>query len=352
MLTFIPSKTLCKYIQDKNIKFTDSEEATIIYNAGNMRCHDNDIYDLDSKNAALRNLMEQTSDTTLRQQISERLDEDEKIFQKFATDSDDIFYEVQLYDECDDKDDHLFFSSFWNAADWAEKYIKNIPQNELSPYYYITKYKLYKKGDSPTMDEDRCDAPELSYAKFNSLGKMTSLYTYEYKSRWDFNKLKSRFEQQYISLPSPFRSGDIVRNLHNGRYGVIAIGDEESRKIKKAGLTSDFSDTALCVNYLYDDGIFNHDHPYPWELEYTHLLAHSDICSKNIIEAMLCSCSDLSLPGGDPGFLQEYTLKMSILPESELRSAKREIEMRYRHFIHSNEFDSTLTKHFKGIEND
>lgn len=92
MLTFIPSKTLCKYIQDKNIKFTDSEEATIIYNAGNMRCHDNDIYDLDSKNAALRNLMEQTSDTTLRQQISERLDEDEKVFQKFATDSDDIFF--------------------------------------------------------------------------------------------------------------------------------------------------------------------------------------------------------------------------------------------------------------------
>lgn len=300
MLTFIPSKTIRKYIQYKNIEFTDPEKATMIYNAGAMwPGQNNNIYDLDSKNTALKNLMEQTPDTTLRQQIAERLDEDKTIFQKFPTGSSDIFYEVQLYDECGDKSDHLFFSSFRNAADWAKKYIQIVPPDKISP--------------------------------------------------------------------TPFRPGDIVKNLNTGRYGVIAIGDEGRKNVEKAGSVSGyhalyldetghfhFCETGhLCVYYLYDHGMFDHEHPYPWELEYTHLLAHSDICSPNIIEAMLCSCRNLLMSGGgDPGFLQEYTLKMSMLSESELRSAIEEIEKRCYEFIHSDEFDTILAKYFERIEHD
>ena len=93
---------------------------------------------------------------------------------------------------------------------------------------------------------------------------------------------------RYVSLPHPFRRGDIVAcygycpvltnpREHKGEYvlGIMrsfandedwAYWDNDVKTRLKS--FTDFSDVSTTVEFLYPDGSFSHNHPNPMELEF------------------------------------------------------------------------------------
>ena len=98
----------------------------------------------------------------------------------------------------------------------------------------------------------------------------------EYESIW--------YDQNYITLPHPFRKGDIVAVYDKDRRKKPSIGimwapksDEEFWNFDKRAKTDlkgfvDFTDVATTVDFLSpEDGFFRHGHPNPLWIEYAEL---------------------------------------------------------------------------------
>lgn len=93
---------------------------------------------------------------------------------------------------------------------------------------------------------------------------------------------------RYVSVPHPFRRGDIVvcydsypaftnSGEHKDKYeiGIMrSFSDDEDwadwdNDVKtKLKSVTDFSDVSTTVEFLYPDGSFSHEHPNPMELEF------------------------------------------------------------------------------------
>ena len=85
------------------------------------------------------------------------------------------------------------------------------------------------------------------------------------------------YQGDYVSVPNPFRSGDMVTfaNKPNEKVGILtsAKDDESWRKFDERCRTQlkgcvDWSDVATRVEFLMGDGTFSHSHPNPLYLEY------------------------------------------------------------------------------------
>ncbi len=342
MIDYIPSKAVKKYMEFKNIHLTDFEKASLIYNA-EKTCN------LASKHDVLREIMDNTQDRMLKQQIAERLEEDENILSTFIRNQNGAIYKVQTYDENGKNAEEQYFTSFKTASESVKEYMEKVPP--LWQEYQIEKFLLYREGEKPVIGEDTWDESCLGIAFFNLQGEMTYLDSLEYESKIDTCDVK-RFEKHYLSLRTPFRAGDIVKNITTGRYGVVWLAGENHEKLDRLARegNADFSDAAICVEYLYDDGDVCHDHPYPWELEYTHLQFEYDILSPNIMEAMLCSMSPILQGNGYIEIMLDYSRKMLRLDTKETDSVREELEHHYEHFVHSEKYDEILLKHFATLE--
>ena len=87
---------------------------------------------------------------------------------------------------------------------------------------------------------------------------------------------------RYVSLPHPFRRGDIVAFGHNKDkwgesydLGIMRSFDDDAawtswdKDVQKRLMDiTDFSDVATTVEFLMEDGSFSHNHPNPMELEF------------------------------------------------------------------------------------
>lgn len=353
MIDYIPSKAVKKYMEFRNICLSDFEKAGLIYNAepaglinqAGIACN------LESKHDSLKEIMEHTKDKVLQQQIAERLEEDRLILAAFTSNPNGAIYKVQTYDETGDNEEEQYFTTFEMADQCAREYMQKT--EPLWHRYEIAKFALYEKGEKPTIDEEMGWWNEgiLGHAVFNIQGKMIYLESNEHENRYDSYNCRNRFENHYIPFRNPFRAGDIVKNLSTGQYGVVAVGDEDYEKHNQFGVDYDYSDAKILVEYLYDDGGVCHDHPYPWELEYTHMQFEPDVVSPNIIEAMLCSVSELLKGGGYIEIMQDYSCEMAEMKTGEIEKAKGEMKSRDTSFIQSGKYDEMLRRHFSTLGN-
>ena len=84
------------------------------------------------------------------------------------------------------------------------------------------------------------------------------------------------YENDYVTIPYPFRSGDLVYVIGDEkRIGVFCsckddkdFEDFEKKAHKELSDIVDWSDSGRTrVEFLYPDGSFSHDHPYCFVLE-------------------------------------------------------------------------------------
>ena len=84
------------------------------------------------------------------------------------------------------------------------------------------------------------------------------------------------YEGDYVTIPFPFRSGDLVHVIGNEEQIGVFCSCKDDKDFEewnktineKLSDTADWSDSGITrVEFLYPDGRFSHDHPYCFDLE-------------------------------------------------------------------------------------
>ena len=307
MIDYIPSNSVKKYIKDNNITLSDFEKAALIYNAHNVTKED--VY------AELAELMRETKDKNLKKQIAERLEEDAKILKIIQTGGEKVIYKLSVYyPEDKEYEGERFFATYEAAKKFSGRYSQD---------FMIEKMKLLfgdEADDGKYINEDYI-SPEMGSIEYNKEGKILCFSSFEYDEDKLLEKYNyERFENKYISFRHPFRQGDIVKNVADGKRGVVRsfVDDADWEEYdawqrKESPLHSDFGDAQVVVEILYPDGEFSHDHIAPWLLEYDEMqsVEWRDIRDKDDLEGEALILAGQLIKG--EGSIEELQMVTEIL---------------------------------------
>lgn len=269
MINLVPSKQVSEYLDEIGHVFSDSEKATLIWNAKGCNCVE--------KLMALEDLANMTNDSKLSQQIKERLDFEKEMVRRFVTNQDNSYIYVV-------NDSDGISRGFFREYDTARSYAKR--QDEPCT---IAKQKIIEGSEIPKVvsvghwnpnlfpDEEyeittkdysgNAVAEEWLDEKGNPVDMWSTEMSIEDEEVVDEYKL-DRFEFKFVNIPFPsgFTKGIPVKHIPTGRYGVIASGSEDWEEFIQrvnSGLYVDYSDMCITVEFLTEDGGWSHNHINP-----------------------------------------------------------------------------------------
>ena len=95
------------------------------------------------------------------------------------------------------------------------------------------------------------------------------------------------YEGDYVTIPCPFRSGDLVHVIGNEEQIGVFCSCKDDKDFFELDMRikdfADWSDSGITrVEFLGSDGKFSHEHPYAYNLEYAQLPEDSDKTSQTI----------------------------------------------------------------------
>ena len=102
-------------------------------------------------------------------------------------------------------------------------------------------------------------------------------------------KEEPAYDKDYVTIPFPFRSGDLVYCIgEEDHIGVFCSCKDENDFFELDKRIKDFADWtdagSTRVEYLEPDGKFAHEHPYAFNLEYAELPKDKDNPYNNALE--------------------------------------------------------------------
>lgn len=266
----VPSKQVSEYLDEIGYKFTDSQRATLIWNAAGCGRAE--------KLSALEDLSLNTEDSLLMQQIKDRLRFELMMLADFKENSDGEFIYV-----VEDKDNIQI--GYFDKASMAMRFAADrkdkcrilkqliVKGNKLP---LLSEYKdLYHKFiNSDVKEQDVGEYLELAVAgvEIDEKGNVADLWC-DKNMDYAISELSTeRFESQFVNIPFPeiFKRGMPVRLVASGEYGIIAQGSEMwDDFIEKFGdgKTLDYIDMSLTVVFITEDGMWSHEHINPIYLE-------------------------------------------------------------------------------------
>lgn len=252
----IPSKDVREYLLEKGRVFTDFERATLIYNHSGMG--------FTEKAAHLKELMEQTTNTVLKEEIHDRLSYDEDCLSRFYENNGDFLYILEVYEP---EDDTSYEQGYFKTGEAAVTYGKKFKEN-----FSVQKIRFM----TAELETDDCRNNSVSTIYFNNQGLIRGYYSLEVD--WTAKKSEidsSRFENAYVSIPHPFSNGDFVRVKNNGQVEdeicIVECMSPESDEDSERQKYFDYSDASLRVAYLYGDARFGHEHVKIADVEFARL---------------------------------------------------------------------------------
>ena len=254
------------YYKEQGITFTDSEQATILWNT---------VVPLPKAEIleALREIADRTADGSLKAQIYERLNTEKETEKRFGENDGRCFF-ICAPDDGD------------REAEWQSRYFTTL---EAAVAYGREEsqgnFKVEKEAFWDKLDDCRTDnGPEGAYgtditggcAWYTKDGMLLDCECYPYTTEISVifsHGNPSRFEDAYILLQSPFEIGDIVRIIGDSRPAIVQVGQEEwKRGLERntdgsRAIPPSYDNTRLTVEFLGDDGEMSHGHPYILSLE-------------------------------------------------------------------------------------
>lgn len=272
---YIPSKYYVDYLIKENIDFSDFEVATILNNCIN------DVYKL---HEVLKSLADNTKDERLIKQINKRIQSDLKQIKLIQNNDDNSIYVVYKGDGLN-QDVYAYTTNYQTAYQLGLKSLDEFSIEKQRILKEVPEHKTISKGyTNPNfIDDVKVDVIEmddyvdrLGYLHFNKENKLIYFYSKEYRENMDDEEVveeifdKDNFENQFLFLPYPFESGDIVKDTTNNQLGIITCSKEDYEHFKervKNGLYADTFDSSTTVEYLNDNKSFTHNHPLPFLLE-------------------------------------------------------------------------------------
>ena len=251
----IPSKDVRASIEEMGRVLTDFEKATLIYNHSGMS--------FTEKVAHLKELMEQTGDSNLREEIQDRLSYDDLCISRFYDNDGGYIYELQVYDLEERKAcERGYYTSGSVAVTWGKKFQKN---------FNVHKVRLATEEK----ELENCCSDCIVTLGFDNQGQVQGYYSSEVE--WTAKKPeldRERFENAFIKIPHPFRKGDFVKAKNNDWLEdevciVECSNDEIVETIKEqSSANRDYSDASLRVAYIYASARFGHEYVKIVDLEY------------------------------------------------------------------------------------
>ncbi len=130
------------------------------------------------------------------------------------------------------------------------------------------------------------DMKAITNEQIIALFPSKALRDYLIKSNWQFDDRdreilyrylvlneEPTYEHDYVTIPFPFRSGDLVYVIgEEDRIGVFCSCKDDKDFFELDARTKEFSDWtdtgSTRVEFLEPDGKFCHEHPYAYNLEY------------------------------------------------------------------------------------
>lgn len=254
--SLIPSKDVRKHLAEINYVFTDLERAALLYHT---------VEDKEEIWERLEELKGSIKDTKLKIQIEERIRYEKKCRDAFMdNDSRDYIYTVS-YEE----DGIEWVLGHFLDAGLAIGCGKKSCREKKLPFE-VNKYQIIQ--DSVTIS-DAYEETMCGRLRYSAEGNLISVGFWELQEGEEKAvQEKDCFEDAFISVPGPFRRGDVVSLMGSDRVGVVetdsAQWEEFVKKAQEKGIAFDWFDASLTVCFITEDGRFSHAHINPIWLEY------------------------------------------------------------------------------------
>lgn len=248
------SDCVSSYYAKQGIEFTLRQQACLCWN----------YYDLlKDRIKSLKEILSISDDKKLNTEIKERVEYEEKAYESFMTNNDPaIFYVFHSDDkgECDE---------YFASAKVAILYGKRHSNQEFS----IDKYYFADRCPDVLLNGKDVEESEPRLAKyyFTSEGDVQSGSSLECKTSFD-EEDRTRFEEMFLNVKSPFGLGDIVMGP-DWEYPQVVSTDHDcfvQRYAKfqdnKSAIVPDITDNYIYTDYFGKDGKPYYDHTVPFGL--------------------------------------------------------------------------------------
>lgn len=286
VIDMIPSKDMRDALRKSGREFTDMEKATIIHNLGLPPLR---------RRGLLEELLGETEDEGLREQLQYSLADEEYLIARFREVAEGCVFGASVYDEGAREVDSVdaYFSTFSAAFEYG---------SSSACAFRIQKWHVHSVAPGGEWWENDGDC---GWMEFDKNGQMTESSLWHEDDEADRPQFAPDiiagkrwphylyFEDRWVSLPNLYRLGDIVRVLGGKAsyiepafdWAVVNVendGDEwtalderatkelqaiEAGTLKPQGLVPDYSDVQLTVEFPCKGGTFVHDHINPLFLE-------------------------------------------------------------------------------------
>lgn len=249
----LPMSTFMRnYYREQGITFTDSQQATIIWNSDLPMP---EILD------ALREIASTTTDEVLKEQIRERLAaeaENKRIF----LENDGRYFFIFVPDG-----ENEWESRYFSTLDAAIAYGKDHSKET----FQIRKESFTDKFDGSAANNDSDKMYVGGQAQYTKGGVLLECACYTEETSINFSHpYQSRFEDAYIPLQSPFELGDIVKIAGDSRPAIVEVSQEDWKRALERNtngsreIPPSYDNISLTVEFL-DGGEMYHGHlPILW----------------------------------------------------------------------------------------
>ena len=252
MIELPMSAFMRNYYREQGITFTDSQQATIIWNSDLPMP---EILD------ALREIASTTTDEMLKEQIRERLAaeaENERIF----LENDGRYFFIFVPD-----DESEWGSRYFSTLDAAIAYGKDHSKET----FQIRKESFTDKFDGSAVNNDSDKMYVGGQAQYTKGGVLLECACYTEETSISFSHpYQSRFEDAYIPLQNPFELGDIVKIVGDSRPAIVEVSQEDWKRSLERNtngsreIPPSYDNISLTVEFL-DGGEMYHGHlPILW----------------------------------------------------------------------------------------
>lgn len=248
MIELPMSAFMRNYYREQGITFTDSQQATIIWNSDLPMP---EILD------ALREIASTTTDEMLKEQIRERLAaeaENERIF----LENDGSYFFIFIPDDEDE-----WGSRYLSTLDAAIAYGKDHSKET----FQIRKESFTDKFDGSAANNDSDKMYVGGQAQYTKGGVLLECACYTEETSINFSHpYQSRFEDAYIPLQNPFELGDIVKIAGDSRPAIVEVSQEDWKRALERNtngsreIPPSYDNISLTVEFL-DGGEMYHGHP-------------------------------------------------------------------------------------------
>lgn len=235
------------YYKEQGIEFTFRQQAHFCWRYSRL---------LKDSLRLLGEILKASDDKKLNQEIRERLEHEEKLYQYFMGNNDPGSIYI-VYPDDEDKFDRGYFSSAQSAILYGK-------QNSTK-YYHIVKRYLFDQcpeGLTKGKEPDEHDPKQAEY-RFTSDGEAQIGSSYEYPAPFDeFDK--NRFENMFLNIRTPFGIGDIIMCEYFDSPAVVYTEHDCLEKLydrhKNDTVTLlDDSDNGIGVEWIEEDGCIHSD---------------------------------------------------------------------------------------------